>query len=237
LNDGSLKESDLVLLRRHIPFVELVPISSVKTDPCPKGACWERLLLIADYVKDNYVVQLDADSLILNKMPEVEAYIKENRSCFLGQPFLGLEIVAMKDIVARLENHPSDYVEIVAEKNFKKLKNFGQYLYSRSSACFAGFAKGSFDRAAIEAFSGEMENLLGRRWHEWGTEKVTSNFIIANASGGAQVLPFPKYVSYYDDPKIDYDKSVYLHFTGTHRFMKGFYIAMAKQVIGRIQQG
>ena len=56
LNDGSLSESDLVLLKRHVPFVKIVPISEVRTAPCPSGACWERLLLISEYVKDNYVV-------------------------------------------------------------------------------------------------------------------------------------------------------------------------------------
>jgi len=232
LDDGSLREQDIQLLKHHIPFIELVHISEVKTDPCPKGACWERLLLISKYVQDSYVVQLDSDSLVLDKMSEVDARIAGNRSFALGQPFLGLKIVAAEEIVEALQTHASDYVEIVAEKNFALLKEFKNVRYCRSSACFAGFAKGSFSRDVVERFSGEMEGLIGRRWYEWGTEKVTSNYIISN-SPSASILPYPKYISYYDDPKIDYDQSVYLHFTATHRFMKGFYIERAREVIAR----
>ncbi len=236
LNDGTLTENDRRLLQYHVNPSRVVHINEVKTNSCPKGACWERLLLISDYVDDNYVIQLDADSLILKDMPEVSKNLEENRSFALGSGFrvngkpLGLNIHPMKEFCLTMQSLNSEYVEIVAEKSFCRLSDYQNLKYAKSSACFAGFAKGGFSRPAIEAFSGRMEQLIGKRWFEWGTEKVTSNYIISNAPS-AGILPYPKYVSYYAEPAIDYNQSAYLHFTGTHRFKNGFYINMARKVI------
>jgi len=230
LNDGSLKNTDLSLIREHVRPREIIHISDVRTGPCPSGACWERLLCIADLVPDAYVLQLDADSLVIKEMPEVEEYIRNKRSFALGQIFLGQEIYPMSYVSSEMRKKGTDYVEHVAEMNFDQLEGFEDMKYSKSSACFAGFAKGSFDRTDVEDFSSRMESLLGKRWHEWGTEKVTSNFIVANTPGSA-ILPFPQYVSYYAKPEIDYEDSNYLHFTGTHRFKNGFYIRMARQAV------
>ena len=56
LDDGTLTTSDTKLLRDHVDPLQIVHIDQVKTNKCPKGGCWERLLLISDYVKDYYVI-------------------------------------------------------------------------------------------------------------------------------------------------------------------------------------
>ena len=43
------------ILRHYVRPLQIVDIDQVKTNKCPKGGCWERLLLISDYVK-NYCV-------------------------------------------------------------------------------------------------------------------------------------------------------------------------------------
>ena len=46
---------------------------------------------------------------------------------------------------------------------------------------FAGFAPSGEGRRIAEAFSREATALLGaERWAQWGSEQVTSNFVIAN---------------------------------------------------------
>jgi len=230
LNDGSLSLTDINILKKHIPFLEVIHIAEIRSKSCPKGACWERLLLIADYVKDNYVIQIDADSLVLNNIIEVTECVTENKSFALGQPYFGLEIAPMSEIVKNLAENESKYIEIVAEKMFFKLDGYKNLKYCRSSACFAGFAKNSFSKDNIEDFSFKMNEIMGNRWTEWGTEKITSNYILAN-SPKIKILPFPNYVSYYADKNIKYEQSCYLHFTGTHRFMNGFYIKCANKVI------
>lgn len=234
LDDGSLKTSDISLIREHVRPERIIQLLDVKTAPCPRGACWERLLCIADLVTQSYVLQLDADSLILRDVPEVEESIKKQISFSLGQPFLGQEIYPMRYISEQMKKKGTDYVEHVAEMNFDKLEGFENLKYSKSSACFAGFAKGSFCREDVVDFSRKMESFMGPRWYEWGTEKVTSNYIVANTPG-ASILPFPQYVSYYAKPEINYENSNYLHFTGTHRFKNGFYIKMARKVISDLK--
>ena len=63
LDDGTLTQSDCATLHIHIPKARIVKISEVAPGRCPKGSCWERLLLISDLVKDSYIVQLDSDTL------------------------------------------------------------------------------------------------------------------------------------------------------------------------------
>ena len=48
---------------------------------------------------------------------------------------------------------------------------------------------------------------LGSRWTEWGTEQVTSNYVVAN-SPEAMVLPYPKYACF--DLNMDPAESVFL---------------------------
>lgn len=236
LNDGTLTEKDKRLLATHINPLQVLNINEVKTHPCPKGAWWERLLLIADYVKDHYVIQLDSDSLVISEIPEVMECVNRNISFALGSDFningeyLGKEIFPMDYVCQKMKLLKNDYIEVVADQNLDKLPDYSTLKYSRCSACFAGFAKGSFSRREVEDFSGKMQGILGKRWSEWGTEKITSAYIVSN-SPRARILPYPKYVSYYADPAIDYTKSAYLHFTGTHRFKNGFYINMARKVI------
>ena len=51
LNDGSLSEGDQAIIRLHFPSARIVHISEVETEGCPKGSCWERLLLISDILQ------------------------------------------------------------------------------------------------------------------------------------------------------------------------------------------
>ncbi len=55
LDDGTLTTSDMKMLIYHVRPLQIVHIDQVKTNKYPKGGCWERLLLISDYVK-NYCV-------------------------------------------------------------------------------------------------------------------------------------------------------------------------------------
>lgn len=52
LDDGTLTTSDMKILMYHVHPLEIVNIDQVKTRKYPKGGCWERLLLISDYVKN-----------------------------------------------------------------------------------------------------------------------------------------------------------------------------------------
>jgi hypothetical protein len=72
---------------------------------------------------------------------------------------------------------------------------------------------------------------MGRRWEEWGTEQVTSNFLIASSPGGF-VLPWPKYCCFYASE--DVSQNALIHFIGTWRFRGGVYARLGKRVAAEL---
>jgi len=96
LNDGSLTARDLNLLKKHVLPKDIVHISDIKNSVCPKGGCWERILLISEYVKDYFVIQLDADTLTLADMPDVHQRVS-GKTSFTLPTKSGQSIETMRD--------------------------------------------------------------------------------------------------------------------------------------------
>src|SRR3546814_1627054 len=72
------------------------------------------------------------------------------------------------------------------------------------------------NRMIATAFSQAVSTLVGpQRWKEWGTEQVTSNFVIAN-NDNARVLPPASYINYWGSPPSADVR--FLHFVGTYRW-------------------
>jgi len=236
LNDGSLTSKDSALLVRHLPFVRVSTFSEVPTARTPRGGCWERLLLISDLIRDSYVIQVDADSLTLHEIPEVLNFVAENCTFTLlgGGSFPAIE--SMQDACNRAKRSGQHSMEPqgVSERSLDQVPECAKLKYVRGNAAFAGFARNSFKTGDVEFFSKTMEAVCGKaKWHEWGSEQVTSNLIVAN-SANAGVLQHPKYTSYYALPEVDYPQSSFIHFMGTHRFENGCYSTLARQVIRQL---
>jgi hypothetical protein len=232
LNDGSLTKRDLSLLKRHVLPKDIVHINDIKNSVCPKGGCWERILLISEYIKDYFVIQLDADTLTLGDIPEVHQCVSGKTSFALGTQ-LGQFIETMRELNVRIKQWPENHVQVKAEKNFYKLGGYEKMKYVRGSAAFAGFAAGSFSLSKLENFSQQMNEIIGEDWTKWGTEQVTSNFLIANFSP-SKMMPFPKYAGYYPPRNISYQNSRFMHFAGHNRYKNGIYIENAKIIVGTI---
>ena len=230
LDDGSLTKADYATISSHIPKARIVHISEIATDGCPKGSCWERLLLISDLVKDSYVVQLDSDTLTMNSIPEVKECIDANRSFTLLGDRSHPEIEPMMSAYIRSKDNLSPMVQAVCERSFDQLPESASLRYVRGNAGFTGFAKGSTNRENIKWFSDLMRRIAKEKWDEWGSEQVTSNLLIAN-SEGSYPLQFPKYLSYWAHADVPYDTASFIHFIGPYRFSNGFYVKKAKSVI------
>lgn len=230
VNDGTLTARDIRLLKAHVSPSLIVRIDDISTGRCPTSGCWQRLLFISDHVKDHYVIQLDSDTVTLKPVPEVIRAAKENRSFTLGTS-MGRTIAPMDEVCRQMQAFRSDHVQVVAEQSFHKLRDFSELKYVRGSAAFAGFARGSIDRCRSEEFSEMMGRIVGKIWFDWGSEQVTSNFIVAN-SPEAVVLPYPRYANYW--PEIPYNQSSFLHFIGTYRFRDGIYVKKAKDVVKQL---
>jgi len=56
INDGSLNNDDLVILRQHIPIADFYDAKQFAESTCPTGGTWERLLAIASFINQYYIL-------------------------------------------------------------------------------------------------------------------------------------------------------------------------------------
>jgi hypothetical protein len=227
-----LNEEHREFLRHHVTNVSIVSVRDVDTSGFPTGGTWERLLHILELAREHYTIQLDADTITFDTPREVVDCINNGRSFTLGTS-MGREVVAAHDLARQLSSlaGPDNHVQLAAELAFAKLSDPG-IRYIRGNSAFAGFAPGSTSREWLKGFSDAMAAALGdRRWREWGSEQVASNYCVAN-SREAVVLPLERYR--YFDPSADLAGAVFLHFIGTYRFSGGVYRRLARDAVAKL---
>ncbi|MFN3919401.1 MAG: glycosyltransferase family A protein [Methylohalobius sp.] len=233
LNDGSLTQQDQETLKKHT-LAQIFPIDRFRHPRCPRGGTWERLLAIAHFNQDRYVIQLDSDTLTRAPVPEVGQHLEHNTAFILGT-WDKQEIEPMRTCCERVQkNHPNPqtlHVQLAAEAGFSGLKAVDELKYVRGCSGFCGFPKGTVNLDFIVHFSQAMEAILGAKWHAWGSEQVMTNVLIANAPKAA-VLPHPDYS---DCIKMK-ENTRFIHFIGTCRFRGGKYAKEARQAIAELKR-
>lgn len=238
LDDGTLTAADRETLAFHLGNPRIVSIHDVDTGPCPRGGTWERLLTILDLRADDYVIQLDSDTVTLGEVPEVAAAIAANRSFTLrGDP--DSELLSFAELASRTDDdaflyNPDAHVQGAIECGLDRvsLPMLADPRYVRGCSGFAGFARGGDGRTLAEAFSREAERLLGAdRWARWGSEQVTSNMVIANEPD-ALLLPYDRYLNFWDQG-IGAD-ACFVHFIGSCRFSGRTYIDTTRAAIAAL---
>ncbi len=228
INDGSLNNEDFILLSKHIPIADFYDTKQFSDPLCPTGGCWERLLAIASFIDQFYIIQLDSDTLTLSALKEVKDFIKTNTGFAIGT-WDQQEIEAMNITAERAQKNDT-HVQMLAEANFSKLAGSENLKYVRGCAGFSGFPKNSFNKQFIIDFSTKMEDQIGSKWHEWGSEQVMSNVVIANMDK-ADVLPHPKYS---DCNNMKLPDTSFIHFIGDCRFKRSIYAKLAQNEIRKL---
>ncbi|AJA09871.1 hypothetical protein SKP52_14945 [Sphingopyxis fribergensis] len=235
LDDGTLTADDRDILAQQLGNPRILSLADVDTGPCPRGGTWERLLTILDMRANDYVIQLDSDTVALGAVPEIAAAIAQNRSFTLrGDPdsrLLSFAEMAEKTDDAAFLFNPDAHVQGAIESGLDRvaLPMLASPLYVRGCSGFAGFARGGDGRALAEAFSIEAERLLGtERWSRWGSEQVTSNMVIANEPD-ALLLPYDHYLNFWDEG-VPSDAR-FVHFIGSYRFSGSAYLDATRAAI------
>lgn len=240
LDDGTLTSDDRAVLAAHLGNPRIISINDIDTGPCPKGNIWERLLALLDMRVDDYVIQLDSDTVTLGEVPELAAAIAANRSFTLrGDP--DSELKTLAEIAKPLNdddylNNPHAHVQGAIECALDRvsLPMLDNPLYVRGCAGFAGFSRSSDGRALAEAFSCEAARLLGDdRWAQWGSEQVTSNLVIANEPD-ALLLPYDRYLNFWDEGIPD--DARFVHFIGSCRYHGNAYIDATRAAIAALHK-
>lgn len=228
LDDGSLRPHDVQRLNEHIPFCKVQQIGSVDVpEGCPRGGCWERLTYLADLNQDRYVIQLDSDTLSLGTLTSVQDLVTEDRSFVICGDAHQNEIVGFREVIPPEGDHVQSRVERVLTSH----PSAGTSKYVRGCAGFSGFAPATATIEAIKYWSVTMSELVGdTAWQQWGSEQITSNLIVANATA-SEVLPFPNYTGFFPEVIGRSPESELIHFIGANRFKHGSYARLAKQFI------
>lgn len=230
LDDGTLTREDKRTLAHHCGNPRIISIASVDTGPCPVGGTWERLLTILDLRRDDYVIQFDSDTVTLGPIPQVSEAITANRS-FTIRGEDQAEILPAEKIARLHGGSETTHVQGAIEKRMGEIAIDGvtDLRYVRGCAGFTGFARNPDGRFLAERFSIAAEDMLGAaKWAEWGSEQVTSNFVIANADG-ALLLPYDRYVNYWNETMPADTR--FAHFIGTYRFHNGEYLWATRDAI------
>lgn len=234
LDDGTLTAEDRALLAHHCGDPQILRLADVRTDPFPRGGCWERFLTILDHREGEYWLQLDSDTVTLGPVGEVADAIARNRSfTLLGGIDGEIGALPFAEFVARsYPDGPLDgHVQARVESRLGELQN-GARRYVRGCAGFAGFAAGGPGRALAATFLGAMEQLIGAQaLATWGTEQIASNFHVANEPEPV-LLPYARYLNYWGEPYGD--EAAFVHFVGSHRYENRTYATASRKVIDEL---
>lgn len=224
MDDGTLTPDDRAILAEHCGAPEVLRVADIDTGPCPRGGTWERLLAILDARAHDYVIQFDSDTVTLGPLPEVAAAIEAGRS-FSLRGEAEARLMPVDAFVAGLPHlDPPMHIQRATERRLDRLvlPGLANPRYFRGCSGFAGFAPSGAGRGLAEAFSRAAEAELGaQRWREWGTEQVTSNFVIANEPDPL-LLPYGRYLNFWDEG-LPADARL-VHFLGTYRYTGRTYL-------------
>ena len=229
--DRDTPESGRVTLERHFPGIRLIYLEDIDPSPCQRGGTWERLFYLVRHSQDEYIMQVDCDTLVLGDDINEIVHCAENNIPF-AYADNNWAIKSLRDIAKDANEVDWDYVGIVLERCFADWPDANTMRYVRASSGLAGFSKGGFTLPQLEYFHEHMKQSLGPRWKDWGTEQSGSNFAIAN-SPNAITLPFPEYRT---GPEPNDDKRTkFFHFIGSNRFRDHQFANEGKRIVHELQ--
>ena len=236
LDDGTLTDADKAVLAHHVGNPVILTFDDIDTAPCPKGNCWERLLAILDLRRENYVIQLDSDTVTLGPVPEVATAIAGNRSFTLGGGVEDVEHGFMtvpqmiRDIYPDGPLYP--HIQSVIESALRDMPGADGLKYIRGCAGFAGFSQSAGGRALAERFAVDAGRVVGPRFNEWGSEQAASNFVVANDPDPIQ-LPYDRYTNHWEEALPA--EPAFIHYIGTYRYDRGSYLASTERAIRQLK--
>jgi len=230
--DPTVSPSDRLIVTEHVPHIEFRDADEFVAPEIPRGGTWERIYAISEYAKKNYVVQLDADTITCADLPEVASAIANGSGFVLGEtPGQGFLSLAETRANALPKRSPDAHIQTLAEAAIAEIGLPETARYVRGCSGFTGFPSTPDMRDDLLDFSSRMKHCLGEGWGRWGTEQVTSNYLVANVPT-ASVLPFPEYGT----PDLATEASKFLHFIGSMRFVNSKYEARSRQAIDSLKQ-
>jgi hypothetical protein len=231
--DRDMPAESRAILTQHFRGIQFLILEDIDVGKIQRGGTWERLLTLVRQSEKEYVIQIDADILTVGNIDEIIECVQQNRS-FTMNGQTGFPIWDIEQSIAEGHKSPSDHCSIAFERALAQYPDKAGKYYVRGSSGLVGLAKGCFSAPDLEQFHVTMTQIMGKRWLEWGTEQVGSNWVVANSPNNALVLPYPKYANFF--PALPRHKSNALHFIGTYRYDEGHFAKLGQVEIQRLIQ-
>jgi len=234
INDGSLTNEDIDIIKYHIPNITFFNAVDVDTLTCPTYISWKRLLRIAELAKNSYVIQLDSDTVSLAALIDIHDKVQANEGFLIGSErwSKGVDVNFLNIIVSYWKNN---HVQARAEEIFKDIEFFSDGTkYLRACAGFCGYPKNFASTSEIENLSSQIEEKIGKKWHEWGSEQ-TATMCLISKTPNASVLPWPKYQNFMEPlANGTIHSASFIHFIGSNRYKKGMYRNLLQKTLKNI---
>lgn len=228
--DPTITPKDRAVFSMHIPHVELRDAEEFTNESIPRGGTWERLYAISEYCKQDYVVQLDADTITMLPPTEVMHAVMTNAGFVMcGEP--NAVLMSLKETEAHIASWGPpgpglEHIQATVERSIANNLLPAEARYVRGCSGFTGFPKSHTMTDKLLAFSRAMKVRHGIRWGEWGTEQIASNYLVANAEA-TTLLPS----LLYGTPDVVHSDPVLVHFIGSMRFTSNKYRAATLRTI------
>ncbi|MDR0577574.1 MAG: hypothetical protein LBI87_08600 [Candidatus Accumulibacter sp.] len=228
--DPSLTEHNKNMIKSHVNHVEFFDATDFQTPIIPQGGTWERLCAITHFCEKNYVIQLDADTITSGPIIEVVESVERGSGFVIGER-VGQKLMTLEQTSMKAQRYigPNAHIQDIAEAAINDIGLPGQSRYVRGCSGFTGFPIDPEMKSKMLDFSSRMHNKLGNDWSRWGTEQITSNYLVANARG-TSVLPYPKYCT----PMLLQPNIEFMHFIGSVRFRNSNYTKATSKAIHKI---
>jgi hypothetical protein len=238
LNDGSLTDSDIELLKHHVPGITVHHINEVECAGFPVGNTWERLLYYVDLSQDAYVIQLDSDIISLKPMMDLHQAIREERGFIIGNGPAWEKAIDVNYLSSLIHNWTSNsssgHVQIASEAVFHLMTAFKQSTdYFCGCSAFTGLPRAQINRQMLLDFSLQVIAEIGiKKWNEWGSEQVACSVMISKTKNPG-ILPWLCYQNHGFPSlyKSNIDTASLIHFIGTYRNYDSSYRRLASQFI------
>jgi hypothetical protein len=231
IDDGTLNSEDRECLTHHLVAPIFVALKDIHLGKLIPGNTWERLALSVDLCAKDYVIQLDSDIVTTGPLDAVRDCIEQNRSFILGtrngQNFSSLPEASAEAALNDAQSH----IQIRSERALEQLPDSANLRYVRGSSGFYGLGIGATNRQFLEWFCESMLKIVGPDFHQWGTEQLSANFVVANAPN-SRVMGFPDYACFGPLLPLGYGKL--LHFIGSYRYDRGEYARRSHQAIAQM---
>ena len=230
--DPSITAIDRDNLQAHIPHIILRHADEFTHPNIPRGGTWERLYAISEYSRNSYVIQLDADTItMLPPVEVIDAVMSKAAFVMSGNP--GNVIMSLQETEDNAASwgppEPVMNMQATVERSMATSNLPAQARYVRGCSGFTGFPASDTMTDELLQFSKIMQARHGKRWEEWGTEQITSNYLVANARD-TTVLPFLSYGT----PDVLHAESIMTHFIGFMRFTSDKYRVATIQTIRQL---